>query len=204
MLTGRTTRGGTPSTAPSPRAARPWWPPSSRCPPAPSPHPQSPSCMVNARDQQQRSALHLAAVAGRAQVVAILLARGARADMVDEAGATPVHLAVTSGSAATLKVFVEGGFGDTVDQEGRTPTMWAGGPPPPTLSRHGQGGPAGRAPGGQCGPCGQAGGQKDRKACLGSPGPGGPPHGRVGRPRRQREHAPRHGRRRRSADRVGE
>lgn len=87
--------------------------------------------MVNARDQQQRSALHWAAVAGRAQVVAILLARGARADMVDEAGATPVHLAVTSGSAATLKVFVEGGFGDTVDQEGRTPTMWAGGPPTP-------------------------------------------------------------------------
>ena len=89
--------------------------------------PQSPSCMVNARDQQQRSALHWAAVAGRSQVVAILLGRGARADMADEAGATPVHLAVTSGSAATLRVFVEGGLGDTVDQEGRTPTMWAGG-----------------------------------------------------------------------------
>ena len=55
-----------------------------------------------------------------------LLARGAKPDLVDEGGATAPHLATLSGDPDTVRLFVSGGHGDTRDQEGRTPLMWAG------------------------------------------------------------------------------
>lgn len=86
---------------------------------------KSSSCMLNGLDHRLRSALHWAALAGKATVTRLLLERGAKADLADEAGATAVHLAILSGDPATVAVFVTAGLGDTRDLEGRTPLMWA-------------------------------------------------------------------------------
>ena len=68
----------------------------------PSLIPQSSSCMVNGLDHGLRSALHWAALGGRARVAARLLARGAKPDLVDEGGATAPHLATLSGDPDTV------------------------------------------------------------------------------------------------------
>ena len=85
----------------------------------------SSSCMVNALDHRLRSALHWAALAGKESIVVMLLERGAKADILDEGGATPVHLATQSGSKKTVEAFLQRKFGDQVDQQMRTPLMWA-------------------------------------------------------------------------------
>ena len=66
----------------------------------------SSSCMINALDHRLRSALHWAALAGKQSIVTMLLDRGAKFDILDESGATPVHLATQSGSKETVEVFV--------------------------------------------------------------------------------------------------
>ena len=84
---------------------------------------RSPSCMLNALDNRLRSALHWAALVGRPSLVQMLLDRGAKAlkryfvpmltfckaDLLDETGASPVHLGILSGSPDTVGVFVAAG-----------------------------------------------------------------------------------------------
>jgi len=83
------------------------------------------TCKVNALDNCLRSALHWAALAGRATACRLLLDRGAKADLLDETGATPVHHATEAGGGEAVRVFVGRGLGRQLDQEGRTPLMWA-------------------------------------------------------------------------------
>ena len=85
----------------------------------------SSSCMINALDHRLRSALHWAALAGKREIVAMLLDHGAKYDLIDESGATPVHLATQSGSKDAVEVFVERNLSEQLDQESRTPLMWA-------------------------------------------------------------------------------
>ena len=80
---------------------------------------------MNALDNCLRSALHWAALAGRAAACRLLLDRGAKADLMDETGATPLHHATEAASQETVRVFVARGLGRHLDQEGRTPLMWA-------------------------------------------------------------------------------
>ena len=80
--------------------------------------------MLNALDNRLRSALHWAALVGRPSLVQMLLDRGAKAlksyfmplltffckaDLLDETGASPVHLGILSGSPDTVGVFVAAG-----------------------------------------------------------------------------------------------
>ena len=81
--------------------------------------------MLNALDNRLRSALHWAALVGRPSLIQMLLDRGAKAlnelyifellstfckaDLLDETGASPVHLGILSGSPDTVGVFVAAG-----------------------------------------------------------------------------------------------
>ena len=82
--------------------------------------------MLNALDNRLRSALHWAALVGRPSIIQMLLDRGAKAlksyfmplftllfckaDLLDETGASPVHLGILSGSPDTVGVFVAAGY----------------------------------------------------------------------------------------------
>ena len=81
--------------------------------------------MLNALDNRLRSALHWAALVGRPSLVQMLLHRGAKAlksyvgpmltfvckaDLLDETGASPVHLGILSGRPDTVGVFVAAGY----------------------------------------------------------------------------------------------
>ena len=85
---------------------------------------QHSSCMVNGLDHRLRSALHWAGAMGLSDIVSILLDTGAKTDLLDESGASPVHLAVQSKNEETVKLFINRGFGQEVDSQQRTPLMW--------------------------------------------------------------------------------
>lgn len=76
-----------------------------------------------------RSPLHLAAATGGSETVKILLAAGAELDSTDDAGRTPLHLAVTapdrderfSGSEVVRMLLAAGAEPDRVDNGGETP-----------------------------------------------------------------------------------
>ena len=80
--------------------------------------------LVNSLDHRQRSALHWAAVRAN-HCVTSLLEAGAEVDLRDETGATPAHLAITSGDLSCAEIFVSSGHHGLRDSQGRTPLMWA-------------------------------------------------------------------------------
>ena len=82
------------------------------------------SGLINSLDHRSRSALHWAAVRAN-HCVRPLLEAGAEVDLRDETGATPAHLAVTSGDQNCAKIFISSGHHGLLDSQGRTPLMWA-------------------------------------------------------------------------------
>ncbi len=53
--------------------------------------------------------MHLAAFKGDAEVVRALMIWGAPADVVDDAGDTPLHIACALGYAATARALIDAG-----------------------------------------------------------------------------------------------
>ena len=53
---------------------------------------------VNGRDKAGRTALHIAAMRGHAEVAEVLLAKGAHVEVQDADGWTPMHWAMANGS----------------------------------------------------------------------------------------------------------
>ena len=80
---------------------------------------------INSLDGRGRTALHWAAVRGREDLVNTLLEAGANTDLRDDTGATPAHLAVQSASPGTVEIFITRGHHLLLDNQGRTPLMWA-------------------------------------------------------------------------------
>jgi len=75
---------------------------------------------VDARDREQRSALHVAAYQGHAAIVAALLDAGADVHARDAAGATPLLEAARGGSAAAFEALLAAQADPTaVDAQGR-------------------------------------------------------------------------------------
>lgn len=64
---------------------------------------------IGALDAAGRTALHIAAAAGHAQVARILLARGAAVDARDGLGNSPLHYAATLPSPDTARLLVKSG-----------------------------------------------------------------------------------------------
>ena len=83
------------------------------------------SCIINATDHRSRSSLHWAAVQGHQDTVTVLLAAGAKVDLLDEVGATAVHLGVQSGDSDTVTLFIRAGHHSVLDNHLRTPLMWS-------------------------------------------------------------------------------
>jgi len=81
-----------------------------------------------AKDEKGRTALHLAAAAGRTKVVEFLLSRGAEIDARDSQGRTPLMLAASRGRKQTVKLLLDKGADpNAVDQEGNRPLELARG-----------------------------------------------------------------------------
>ncbi len=59
---------------------------------------------VNAVDDDERTMLHWAVVAGHREVVSALLERGARVDTKDDAGWSPIMTAASSGNLELLRL----------------------------------------------------------------------------------------------------
>jgi ankyrin repeat protein len=76
---------------------------------------------LNALDENENTALGIAARAGRADVVDALLKAGARIDQPNGAGLTPVMLAARDGHAELAQTLLAAGANrDAVDQRGRS------------------------------------------------------------------------------------
>ena len=77
---------------------------------------------VNARADDGKTPLHLAANSGRDEVVRVLLEHGANVGAEDNEGKTPLHLAAKSRSVDTVRVLLEHGANVSVeDNQGITP-----------------------------------------------------------------------------------
>ena len=82
---------------------------------------QDASCLKNA-DPSGRTALHAAAYAGHAEVVAFLLKHGAPVDARDNKDRTPLHLAAYAGQADVIRALLAAGADKTaVDRAKKTP-----------------------------------------------------------------------------------
>lgn len=84
-------------------------------------------CRVDAVDERGRTALYMAAAAGRIDQMEWLLLQGADASMAASDGRTPLHAAAAAGQHAAVKMLIEvlgEGFVRAcaaVDGEGQTP-----------------------------------------------------------------------------------
>jgi uncharacterized protein len=66
---------------------------------------------VNGRDKSGRTALHIAAMRGHAEVAEVLLAKGATVEVHDADGWTPLHWAMASGAHDVTEVLRKHGKG---------------------------------------------------------------------------------------------
>jgi ankyrin repeat protein len=82
---------------------------------------------VNARDEEQLTALHWAALAGHSRVVEQLCTSGARVNVKDEESGTPAHYAARSGHVSVLRALHRLGANMNAQDDGRaTPAHAAG------------------------------------------------------------------------------
>lgn len=82
--------------------------------------------LVHAADDEGQTALHLVAAAGAADLVSLLLARGAAANVQDVYWTTPLHYAATSGDVAAVRALLEAGADpNAADEDGFTPLNYA-------------------------------------------------------------------------------
>lgn len=73
-----------------------------------------------------RSALHWAAREDKTEVIAVLLEKGAKVEVKDRAGKTPLCIAAESGKGASVKLLLAAKADvDSTDRLGGTPLMWA-------------------------------------------------------------------------------
>ena len=82
------------------------------------------SGLLDSVDHRSRTALHWAALRANHCVLPLLEA-GAAVELRDETGASPAHLAVSSGQLSCAQLFLRSGHHDLLDSQGRTPLMWA-------------------------------------------------------------------------------
>jgi len=76
---------------------------------------------MEAADENGRTALHITAAKGHAKLVSLLLARGARTDIVDKDGDTPLHDAARNGNIEVIIQLLDKGANmDAVNKNGRT------------------------------------------------------------------------------------
>jgi ankyrin repeat protein len=76
------------------------------------------------RDRLGRTAVHYAAADGDADGLRVLLAGGAAAEAVDDAGWTPLHFAAQAQAPSVVEVLLAAGAAvDTADRHGNTP-LW--------------------------------------------------------------------------------
>ncbi len=66
-------------------------------------------CPIDARDNNDRTVLHLAARYGHLEVVKFLLSRGMNVDMESDMGLVPLHFAVSGGHLEMLKFLISKG-----------------------------------------------------------------------------------------------
>lgn len=77
---------------------------------------------VNAKDDLQRTPLHLSAAVASAELCVLLLSHGAKVQAKDSTGATALHYAALSGSVEVIRVLMEHeSHVDDKDDLGRTP-----------------------------------------------------------------------------------
>ena len=81
---------------------------------------------VDAKDADERTPLHHAALAGHAELVALLLEKGAAADAVDEGGWTPLLSAASAGQVESSKALLGAGANANIRSgSGSTPLLHA-------------------------------------------------------------------------------
>lgn len=80
----------------------------------------------NAHDEHGRTALHIAAAKGYAEVVSTLLRHGAEPNQKDSLGNTPLHLAACTNHIQVVTLLLRAGTDvETLDNNGRTPMQLA-------------------------------------------------------------------------------
>jgi len=82
---------------------------------------------VNAENNMGRTALHLAAQAGRADNVAVLIEHGAQLDAKEKgAGRTPMHYAAENAHTDVVRLLIDKGADiNALDYLAHTPLYWA-------------------------------------------------------------------------------
>ena len=83
------------------------------------------SGIINAKDNRERTALHLAAWNGHYQAVLTLAERGAKINARDENGATPLHRAAQMGNIPMIELLLNLGAEILEDNFGWTPINYA-------------------------------------------------------------------------------
>lgn len=80
----------------------------------------------NQVDDQSRTAMHIAAINGNLQIIAILIKADAKLDPVDQLGDTPLHLAADRNQTEAAKLLLDSGAEvDPQNKDGMTPLMIA-------------------------------------------------------------------------------
>ncbi|MBV8890071.1 MAG: ankyrin repeat domain-containing protein [Alphaproteobacteria bacterium] len=80
----------------------------------------------NQTDENERTALHIAAINGNLQIVAILIKAHAKLDIKDKLGNTPLHYAAERNQVETAQLLLDVGAAvDPENRDGRTPLMLA-------------------------------------------------------------------------------
>ncbi|KAL9676492.1 hypothetical protein QQ045_004706 [Rhodiola kirilowii] len=84
------------------------------------------AALMSFSDQYGMTALHVAAIKGRSDVVSLLLECGCGVEWQDAEGHTPLHLAVEGGNMDTVRILVQGGaYVNAVTERGATPLYMA-------------------------------------------------------------------------------
>ncbi len=89
-------------------------------------HSQSKKINFDEKNNEQKSALHIVAQKGRADIGQALIKQGASPDAQDAAGATPLHIAVQANNTSMISSLIELGANvNAQDDEGLTPLDYA-------------------------------------------------------------------------------